>query len=138
MKVRGYRIELGEIEAVLLGHPWVKRSAVVVREEVAGDKRLVGYVVWRAEREGGVEGRQTVEDVRRHLRTRLPEPMVPGVIVELEELPLGPNGKVDRGRLPAPEARGEKVGALEAPRGEVERAVAGVWKEVLRARRGGP
>ena len=99
---------------------------------MAGDKRLVGYVVWREERERGVEGgERTAEDVRRHLRGRLPEPMVPGVIVELSELPLGPNGKVDRGRLPAPEARSGRGGALEVPRGEVERAVAGVWKDVL-------
>jgi amino acid adenylation domain-containing protein len=145
VKLRGHRIELGEIEAALLGHPWVKRSAAAIREE-SGDKRLVGYVVWhdeagaRAESESGlarerkvehVTGERTVEDVKRYLRSKLPEALLPGVIVAVEELPLGPNGKVDRERLPAPEARATRAAADAAPSSEVERAVAGVWCDLL-------
>jgi amino acid adenylation domain-containing protein/FkbM family methyltransferase len=124
VKVRGYRIELGEIESVLGGHEGVKQCAVVVRGE-GGDKRLVGYVVKRE----GVE--TSTGEMRRYLRERLPEYMVPGVIVELEEMPVTGNGKLDRRRLPeAEEVRGEEE--REEARTAEEEIVVGIWEEVLK------
>src|SRR6185369_7443732 len=95
VKLRGYRIELGEVEAVLNEHPLVKTCVVVAREEADGDKRLVAYVVAR-EAVGHLE-------LQNFLRTRLLEHMVPSAFVLLDEMPLTPNGKINRRALPAPE-----------------------------------
>ncbi|MBV9774950.1 MAG: amino acid adenylation domain-containing protein, partial [Gemmatimonadetes bacterium] len=128
VKVRGFRIEPGEIEAVLERHPGVREAAVVVREDAPGEARLVGYVVAEA-----VEGASAGE-LRAYLGERLPEYMVPAVLVELDALPLSPNGKVDRRALPAPEAESERY---EAPRTQTEELLAGIWAEVLRVERVG-
>jgi acyl-coenzyme A synthetase/AMP-(fatty) acid ligase len=125
VKVRGYRIELGEIEAALRGGPGVKDCVVVARED-AGDKRLVAYVV-------GANGKAPdANELRAHLRTSLPEYMVPSAFVRLEGLPLTPNGKIDRKALPAPEGDAVVRGAYEAPRNPTEELVAGIWCEVLK------
>ncbi|HLM44194.1 MAG TPA: amino acid adenylation domain-containing protein, partial [Myxococcaceae bacterium] len=96
VKLRGFRIELGEIEAVLLGHPTVAAAVVVAQRSKAGDLYLVAYVVSR-------EARSDVEALRAHLSERLPSYMVPAVLMELEQLPLTPSGKVDRKALPQPD-----------------------------------
>jgi aryl carrier-like protein len=127
VKMRGYRIELGEIEAVLGGCGGVSESVVVMREDVAGDKRLVGYVVLE-------EGR-TAEQVKKYLRERLPEYMVPGVLVEMKKLPLTPNGKLDRKGLPAPEY--EQGQNYEGPRTGTEEVLAQLWAEVLKVKQVG-
>jgi hypothetical protein len=126
VKVRGHRIELGEIESVLGSHEGVKDAVVVVREEEPGEKRLVGYVVMR---EGsGLE----VGDLREHAKGKLPEYMVPSVLVRLESLPLSPNGKVDRRALPAPDARGGVDLAFVPPRDALEETITAAWRAVLR------
>ena len=132
VKVRGYRIEPGEVELALASHPAVKESVVVARSGVDGGKRLVGYVVWR---EGeSVSG----SELRRYLGERLPEYMIPGQVVELEELPLNVNGKVERESLPLPEDAGVGQGVeYEAPRTPVEEIVAGIWAELLGVERVG-
>src|SRR4030095_12437029 len=94
VKVRGYRIELGEIEAALNEHPSVKESVAAVKEDGAGNKRLVAYVV----EETGSE--VNVSELRQKLREKLPEYMAPSQLMKLESFPLTPNGKVDRKRLP--------------------------------------
>uniref|UniRef100_UPI0015A54EA0 non-ribosomal peptide synthetase n=2 Tax=Actinosynnema TaxID=40566 RepID=UPI0015A54EA0 len=115
-KIRGHRIEPEEIETVLRAHPEVTAATVAAR---AG--RLVGYVVSE-----GV-GHAELAD---HLRARLPEQFVPSVFVDLAELPMTPNGKVDRNALPEPtSARAELSG--RAPETVDERLVARVWAEVL-------
>jgi amino acid adenylation domain-containing protein len=126
MKIRGYRIELGEIEGVLLMHPAVQETTVLVREDVPGDKRLVAYVVFAAG-----EQKPDREQLKEHLRKKLPEYMMPSAFVDLKELPLTNNGKVNRKALPRPEAE-QAAKTIEQPRTVTEEIVAGVWKEVLR------
>ncbi|NUP18252.1 MAG: amino acid adenylation domain-containing protein, partial [Streptomyces sp.] len=113
VKIRGFRVELGEVEAVLAAHPGVERAVAVVR-----DGRLVGYVV------GGARG----EDVRAYAATRLPEYMVPSVVVVLDAFPLTVNGKVDRALLPVPEIAASEV---RAPEGSAEKAFCELFAEVL-------
>ncbi|HJT57895.1 MAG TPA: amino acid adenylation domain-containing protein, partial [Ktedonobacteraceae bacterium] len=96
IKLRGYRIELGEIEAALGQHPFVREAIVLAREDAGGDKRLVAYVVLQ---EGAM---LTNAEMQGFLRAKLPEYMVPSILVRLERLPLTPHGKVDRRALPAP------------------------------------
>ncbi|HEX2093471.1 MAG TPA: amino acid adenylation domain-containing protein, partial [Longimicrobiaceae bacterium] len=124
VKVRGFRVELGEIEAVLREHTGVREAVVVAREDTPGDRRLVAYYV-------GEEGHE-VQALRVHLSERLPEYMVPAAYVRLEEMPLTPNGKLDRRALPAPEGDAYARRGYEAPVGEVEQALAEIWAEVLR------
>jgi acyl-CoA synthetase (AMP-forming)/AMP-acid ligase II/aryl carrier-like protein len=128
IKVRGYRIEPKEIEAVLDDHPSVKESVVVAREDQRGGKRLLGYVV-------GEEGLTTTE-LKRHVRERLPEYMAPSAMVVLEQMPLLPNGKVDRRALPAPDGAGADR-EYEAPVGATEAALAQIWAEMLKLERVG-
>src|SRR5579875_1289723 len=122
VKIRGMRIELGEIEAALRAHENVRQAAVVVRER-NGDKQLAAYVVWRE------AGNADAAQLRSFLRTKLPEYMTP-VIVTLSHLPLNSNGKLDRKQLPAPEEDRKNI-EYDEPRSELERAVAGIWSEVL-------
>ncbi|HEU0051733.1 MAG TPA: amino acid adenylation domain-containing protein, partial [Longimicrobium sp.] len=129
VKIRGFRIEPGEIEARLLEHPGVREAAVLAREDVPGDTRLVAYVV-------GPDS-VAVDALREHLSERLPEYMVPSAYVRLERLPLTPNGKVDRRALPAPEGDAYARRVHEAPVGETEAALAEIWSELLRVERVG-
>src|SRR5262249_17896000 len=130
VKLRGYRIELGEIESSLREHAGVREAIVIAREETSQERRLVGYVV---EEEGkGV----TVSELREHLKKKLPDYMVPASYVMLEELPMTPNGKIDRRALPAPETnRPEAAQDYIAPRTPIEEIVAVVWSDVLRLER---
>jgi non-ribosomal peptide synthetase component F len=125
VKLRGFRIELGEIEAVVRRHEAVREAVVVARAEAAGGgQRLVAYVV-------GEEGRElAASELRRDMRERLPEYMLPSAFVFLDALPLTPNGKVDRKALPEP-GRERGVEGYIAPRSATEEAVAGIWAEVL-------
>ncbi|HEX8189934.1 MAG TPA: amino acid adenylation domain-containing protein, partial [Pyrinomonadaceae bacterium] len=126
VKIRGYRIELGEIEAVLSEHEVVREAVVVAREEAGGERRLVAYFVTA----GGQEA--DAAELRAHLRGRLPEYMVPSAFVQLDEMPLTPNGKVDRRALPAPGQAGAGKAGLLAPRTAVEEILVGIWNNVLR------
>ncbi|GAA1602365.1 hypothetical protein GCM10009828_031070 [Actinoplanes couchii] len=126
VKVRGFRIELGEIEAALAGCPGVSAAVVTVREDVPGDRRLIGYVV--------PDGSETVgvSTLRASLKRLLPEHMIPGGYVVLDTLPLNTSGKVDRRALPAPAAgRPELDAEYTAPRTAAEAALAEVWADVL-------
>ncbi|WP_346728620.1 non-ribosomal peptide synthase/polyketide synthase, partial [Corallococcus exiguus] len=126
VKVRGFRIELGEVEGALRAHPAVKEAVVVAKGQGAGDKRLIAYVVPKAEGWPGVSG------LREHVKAKLPEYMVPSAFVALETLPLTSNGKVDRKALPEPESvRPELARQYVAPRTEVETTLAEVWAQVL-------
>jgi amino acid adenylation domain-containing protein len=127
VKIRGYRVELGEIEARLAEHAGVGEAVVVVREDDAGGKRLVGYVVKKA----GAEV-LNIKELRSHLKERLPEYMVPSAWVELERLPLSSNGKIDRKSLPKPEAT---VCEYVRPRSLDEETLCVLWQDVLKRER---
>jgi amino acid adenylation domain-containing protein len=126
VKIRGFRIELGEIEARLAAHEGVREAVVTAREEATGEKRLVAYYTQPLE----AAELQTAH-LRAHLQAVLPEYMVPGAFVRLQELPLTPNGKLDRKALPAPERHAYVSREYEAPEGEIEVAIAGIWQELL-------
>jgi len=125
VKIRGLRVELGEIEVRLAELEALKKFIVVVREDRPGDQRLVAYYVLKP----GFEA--LISDWRNYLRTKLPDYMVPQHFVELESIPLSPNGKVDRKALPKPEVDQVSKKTYEAPRSETEQKVAAVWQEVL-------
>ena len=144
VKVRGYRIELGEIEGRLLRHEGVEQAVVLVMGEGSA-KRLVGYVVGKAEKKRsgeGVRDRESGrtkeasgvkgEELREYLRGMLPEYMVPSVIVEMEEMPLTANGKVDRKALPKPEGKAVEGEGEDGPRDEQEEILSGIFAEVLK------
>jgi amino acid adenylation domain-containing protein len=125
VKIRGFRIEPGEIEAVLAAHPTVAAAAVIAREDTPGVKRLVAYLVPTT---GSTVDRSAL---RAHAARSLPEFMIPAAFVTLDQLPVGPNGKLDRSALPAPgEAEPPQAGYVE-PRTDTERALAGIWAEAL-------
>jgi thioesterase domain-containing protein/acyl carrier protein len=125
VKIRGFRIELGEIEATLGQHPAVRRAVVLAREDEPGEKRLVAYVV----------ADSSTDELRRFLKDRLPDSMVPAVVVLHDALPLGPNGKLDRQALPAPDrSRPGSQKAFVAPRDDLEHELASIWEEILDVR----
>jgi hypothetical protein len=128
IKLRGVRIELGEIEACLSAQPMVRAASVALQTMPEGQPALVAYLVL-------VSGAEFDEGVLREaLRARLPEVMVPRAFLPLTALPLSPHGKVDRRRLPpfVPTATTPRSAAL--PEGELERALAEIWRELLPGR----
>ncbi|WP_186072006.1 amino acid adenylation domain-containing protein [Burkholderia gladioli] len=127
VKIRGFRIELGEIEARLAEVEGVREVAVIVREDAAGDRRLVAYYT-AADGQAEAAG---AEALREHAANRLPRHMVPAAYVALDALPLTANGKLDRRALPAPEAGAYARRDYAAPQGEAERLLAEVWSALL-------
>ncbi len=126
IKLRGYRIELGEIETVLRQHPNVSEAVAVARQGNNGDKTLVAYVMPKAGQS------PTQAELREHLKSRLPDFMVPGACVVLERFPLTSSGKVDRRALPAPECFNDSDSkAIAPPRSPLESEITAIWKEVF-------
>lgn len=126
VKVRGFRIELGEIESALAQHPLVGKSVVVPWEDTPDNRRLIAYVV-------PCHGATlSARDLRGFLKTKLPDYMVPAVIVPMEALPINANGKVDRQLLPVPFISAAQSDAdFVAPRTLIEEMLAAIWAEVL-------
>lgn len=129
VKLRGYRIELGEVESALMADEAIAEAVAIVREDTPGDQRLVGYV-----RLADGAGPLDRAALARHLADRLPDYMIPPVIVELESMPLTANGKVNRAALPRP---GMVEREYLAPRTATEKVVAAIWEEVLDVERVG-
>ncbi|MBC7730854.1 MAG: amino acid adenylation domain-containing protein, partial [Bacteriovorax sp.] len=126
VKIRGFRIELGEIEAALAAVDGVREALVLAREDVAGDKRLVAYIVGQAD----------TPALRSALLQSLPDYMVPSQFVQMDAFPLNANGKVDRKALPAPDLTANAAVYL-APRTAQEATLAAIWAEVLKIERVG-
>ena len=128
VKVRGMRIELGEIETVLQEHPQVRESTVIVHADETDHKQLAAYFV--ANPGESPEAAGLANQLRKHLQKRLPEYMVPTYFIKLDEMPLSPNGKIDRNRLPAP-AKYVSEEQIINPATALEQFLAHIWEEVL-------
>ncbi|MFH9428131.1 amino acid adenylation domain-containing protein [Streptomyces sp. NPDC017615] len=130
VKLRGFRIELGEVEAALLARPGVTAACAVIREDAPGRRRLAAYAVT-------ADGAPRATALRDDLAETLPHYMVPGAVVVLDELPLLPNGKVDRRALPEPEPDAETppVTGRGTPQEEL---LAGIFADVLHRPAVGP
>ncbi|MGE5363419.1 MAG: amino acid adenylation domain-containing protein [Bacteroidota bacterium] len=149
VKIRGFRIELGEIESALTSHPGIKEAAVIAREDEACDKKLVAYVVSYDDETGSPDksvvssasvqqqtkssSRPAAVELRKFLKTSLPNYMTPATFVFLDKLPLTPNCKVDRKALPEPE-ESMPTDNTAIPRNAIDEILAGLWSSVLNIR----
>ncbi len=124
VKINGYRIELGEIEQLLMSHPTVRESAVVVRERADG-QQLAAYVT------AADAGPPDPQALRDHLRQQLPGYMLPATITRLPAMPLNHNGKLDRSALPDPSPVHPGRAGADRPATPTEAAVAAVFSEIL-------
>ncbi|MEH2238042.1 condensation domain-containing protein, partial [Nostoc sp.] len=125
VKIRGFRIELGEIEAVLNSHPQVQQAVVIVREDIANNKRLVAYLVTDDE---SLNNNQ----LREYLKQKLPEYMIPSAFIFLGNLPLTPNGKIDSKALNAIDVQSSELKTnFVAPITLEEELIAQIWSKVL-------
>ncbi|WP_445299617.1 non-ribosomal peptide synthetase [Microcoleus sp. B4-C1] len=132
VKIRGYRIELGEIEAALCQHPQVGEAVVIVREDIPDDKHLVAYVIPDGIKEKSEIPNLNSSDLRQFLKEKLPGYMVPATYAVLENMPLTPNGKVDRRALPEIDTDSEDITEnYVAPRTDLESAIGKIWAKVL-------
>jgi len=125
VKIRGFRIELGEIETVLAEHPDVRQAAVRLWMAKPDDVRIIACCV------PAKSGVLSSISLRKHLRARLPEYMVPQYFLPVEEIPLTTNGKVDRRRLPTPVVTESRLGRHEAPSDPVEVTIAEIWTKLI-------
>ena len=126
VKIRGFRVELGELESAIVGHPTVRQAVAVVRTSPTGERYLAAYATLRE----GASLRP--EELVGYLKSRLPDYLLPSSVSLLKDLPLNANGKVDRGRLPAPEDGLPRSGeGYVAPNTEEEETLARIWARLL-------
>jgi amino acid adenylation domain-containing protein len=125
VNIRGFRIELGEIEAVLAENPNVRQAAVHLWTAKEGDVRIVACCVPAG------AGLLAPISLRKHLRARLPQYMIPQHFLLVDKIPLTPNGKVDRRRLPTPVLTESRIGRHEAPSDPVEATIAEIWVNLI-------
>ncbi|HKH62399.1 MAG TPA: amino acid adenylation domain-containing protein, partial [Flavitalea sp.] len=123
VKIRGYRIELGEIETALQLCELVSQAVALAREDKQGNKRLIAYIV--------PDGWFDREAITSHLKERLPEYMIPALIVELDSLPLTANGKIDKKALPDPDVSEMISNDYAPPRNDAEKILVEIWRELL-------
>ncbi|MGH9762011.1 MAG: condensation domain-containing protein, partial [Blastocatellia bacterium] len=126
VKIRGFRVELEEVESVIKRHPVVVDAVVAVTADPGKERRLVAYIVARP----GLE--LTISELRRFMTERLPEYMAPAVLVQIDNLPLTTNGKIDRSKLPDPgQARPDMDLEFIGPRTQIEHSLCEAWARVL-------
>ena len=136
VKLRGFRVELGEIEAVMARFPGVMDGVAMV-QEYADNQQLIAYVVMRDGVPTEPDASTLANELRTFLGRYLPDYMLPVRFMWLHELPMTPNGKLDRKRLPKPERIQQGTGIAEAPRTAMEEKLAQIWTEVLAVRNPG-
>jgi aspartate racemase len=124
VKIRGFRVEPGEIESVLAKHPGVTDTAIVLRQDSTGNKRLVGYVV-------RIHEQVTESELRSHLKAQLPEYMVPSEFVFLKAMPLTPNGKIDRRMLATLNSEDQAKASSETVNDPLQRQLLQIWEQLL-------
>ncbi|MEO7583967.1 MAG: amino acid adenylation domain-containing protein [Ferruginibacter sp.] len=123
VKIRGYRIELGEIESILQQSYDISQAVVLAKDDKQGNKKLVAYIVANDD--------FNREVINGYLKKKLPDYMIPSVLMELDSLPLTANGKVDRKALPDPDSADNEAGQYVAPRNETEERLATIWEDIL-------
>ena len=134
VKVRGYRIELGEIETHLRDHLAVKEAVVIVRQDQAANHQIIAYVVMKedASLQPTPDPAEINLQLRNHLKQYVPDYMLPALIMVIDAIPLTPNGKLDRARLPEPaQADRQKEANYAEAQTDTERTLAGIWEELL-------
>jgi len=127
VKIRGYRIECGEIESLLTKHEGIKQAVVTARDDKAGIKYLCAYYV--------SDDEVNILELKKHLSKSLPDYMIPSFFIRMDNIPLTPNGKVDRKELPCPDGNINTGTEYVAPRNDTEKKLAKIWAEVLGADR---
>jgi len=127
VKIRGFRVELGEIESHLLNHKEIKEAVVLAKVEASGVKYLCAYIIARSTEHGAWSVK--ADELREYLSQTLPDYMVPSYFVQMEAIPLTPNGKINRKALPEPEIKTGEGHA--APRNPLEEKLTRIWSEVL-------
>ncbi len=134
VKIHGFRVEPGEIENTLVRHPAVREAVVIVRPDCENIPRLIAYYTLDPTPDGDypTDQQPTTAELRDFLKQYLPSYMIPHMFIELAAMPLTPNGKIDRQRLPTEEtARPHLSTMYVAPRTETERSLARIWEDVL-------
>lgn len=126
VKIRGFRVELGEIESALVQHDSIRECAVSVYETSQGLKQLAAYCV-KQEKQDKLEE----SELKSFLKGRLPEYMIPSAFVDMEELPLSPNRKIDRKALPKPVTSKRKSNSVQPHHSDLERVLTAIWCKVL-------
>lgn len=124
VKIRGFRIEIGEIESVLLEHSDIRETVVMAREDTPGHKRLVAYLVAKEDPPGR-------DELRRFLKRKLPDYMVPAAFLTLDAFPLTFSGKINRRALPVPADERQTEEVYTPPRNEAEKTITEIWQKVL-------
>jgi len=129
VKIRGHRVEIGEIEYTIDQHPSISQCCVSVDTDANGNQRLIAYVVPAT----GFDQ----ESLSNHLQAKLPDYMLPYIIIPLPELPITANGKIDKLRLPFPDVASLLADRYEAPRHRTENLLVALWQSTLNVRKVG-
>ncbi|MBU2711456.1 non-ribosomal peptide synthetase [Zooshikella harenae] len=134
IKLRGFRIELGEIRAILLDQPWVAEAVVMSSGDSNHTKRIVAYIVWSATAQLlNQDNELLLQLLFVELQKRLPDFMVPSVIIPLSSFPLTPNGKIDKQQLPSPTEFSQTFQTSKRlPSTDTQRALAAIWLSLLK------
>lgn len=129
VKIRGFRVELGEIETALCQHPDIQQAIVLLRSDVAGNPRLIAYVISHS------QATSTTHDWRNFLKAQMPEYMLPSAFIRLKTLPLTPNGKIDKQALPIPDLfKSDQETTFVPPREALELQLTQIWEDLLNVR----
>ncbi|HEX2925663.1 MAG TPA: amino acid adenylation domain-containing protein [Ruminiclostridium sp.] len=133
VKIRGFRIELGEIESVLNFNPMVKESVVAAKDYGCGGKSLVAYIIPSQKQQ---KTELTAENLRKYLKEKLPDYMVPSAFMIVDSFKMTPNGKINRKALPIPESLRPQLGTdYVEPSSGFEKQITAIWREVLKLER---